>query len=378
MEEANEKKDAALSNNNSNILGYNVTAIQVGLVVADEFQAHAQQVARMARRLLPDRLQTIVLTPSLDPWPPTVLLIVCCSQPNFPSQRVSEYVKHKPVLVLTDLDLNRFLVDRRAFYQQLEVGGLALFLPRRALYRADDYDPGILIDRNDQIEVNGTILYKPVLERLNDPNSPKVRVYYPRRHGGGCKVLTFLEDDDDNASNDGFSVLDCTAKFESETRHLKKHEGGTWIYEEVADIEEIRTRKRQRKRDVVKSFVKKLSGVDSAEDNIFGDDDQVSFESDLSRLDRKIFVVTTAALPWMTGTAVNPLLRVAYLKRGRPTGFVTLVIPWLERESDRKAVYGDKQQFATPEEQEVFVRDWLRKQANMPEEADPATGLKIL
>lgn len=97
------------------------------------------------------------------------------------------------------------------------------------------------------------------------------------------------------------------------------------------------------------------------------DGEAVLPHTDISDKSKNIWIVTTAALPWMTGTAVNPLLRAAYLTAGRKEadGSITLMIPWLELESDREAIYGKHRNFQSPEEQEEWIRTWLRETADM-------------
>jgi digalactosyldiacylglycerol synthase len=89
--------------------------------------------------------------------------------------------------------------------------------------------------------------------------------------------------------------------------------------------------------------------------------------TDISDLSKNIWIVTTASLPWMTGTAVNPLLRAAYLTRGRKDkgGSVTLLLPWVERPSDQKRIYGKAERFANPDDQEEYIRNWLHDEADM-------------
>lgn len=91
--------------------------------------------------------------------------------------------------------------------------------------------------------------------------------------------------------------------------------------------------------------------------------------SDLSIPERKIWVVTTAALPWRTGTALNPLMRALYLTRGRPPHAVTLLVPWLNDERARKKLYGEQNAFAGGKrEQETWIRNYCSERAGAGEE----------
>ena len=105
---------------------------------------------------------------------------------------------------------------------------------------------------------------------------------------------------------------------------------------------------------------------------------------------RKLVVVTTAAIPWMTGTAVNPTLRAAFLahitgnevrlhsyvsrggeaptchcgsnSRGKHLDVlqVTLLIPWLAP-CDQFKVFPDDLIFRKPSQQEECIREWIKK-----------------
>ena len=400
---------------NSQLLGYSVQEIHFGVLTSKDHPSYAQSLAKTVGRMCPDRFRITVLEGEDDDayqqWPAVHVLLLGCLKPNLPQDQAQRFLERQqqkgkdfPTIVLTDLDLPRNCADRRTFYNVLAAGGLQQMLPRHAFVSRDGYhashhpsdndnhdddDDVEIVDRRDQLEIDGKVLLKPVLERPVDPTDSEVRVYYPRSQGGGCKILTFgdynsnnnKQEVDKSDGNNATNTLNnsITANFQSDVRHIREDSSSSFIYEELAETPTVLKRRPERKRSRIKSLVPKFKSLtlNTTPSASFGDDDQVSYESDLSRLDRKIFCVTTASLPWMTGTAVNPLLRVAYLKRGRPSGSVTLVLPWLEKDADQVNVFGEKK-FANAEEQETYVRTWLRDSAGMPEEADKETGIQIM
>ena len=111
------------------------------------------------------------------------------------------------------------------------------------------------------------------------------------------------------------------------------------------------------------------SDVENKEDNNKegeddDDDEEIIPESDISNPNRRIWVVTTASLPWRTGTAVNPLARALYLTRGRPKHHVGLVVPWLEDKEDQAKIFGEDSTFATKEDQEKWIRQYCKDRVN--------------
>ena len=80
---------------------------------------------------------------------------------------------------------------------------------------------------------------------------------------------------------------------------------------------------------------------------------------DIAEKKHHVAIVTTASLPWMTGTAVNPLFRAAYLAKSARQD-VTLVVPWICK-SDQELVYPNGMTFSSPEEQEAFIRNWVEE-----------------
>jgi len=79
--------------------------------------------------------------------------------------------------------------------------------------------------------------------------------------------------------------------------------------------------------------------------------------------DFHIAIVTTAALPWMTGTAVNPLLRAAHLAQAGKR--VTLMVPWIHP-VDQAMVFPEGVRFESPEAQSEYIRSWLRTRGGLP------------
>lgn len=85
----------------------------------------------------------------------------------------------------------------------------------------------------------------------------------------------------------------------------------------------------------------------------------LNFQEQFSR----ITVVTTAALPWLTGTAVNPALRAAYLWKAGHS--VTLLVPFIAP-AEQGLVFANHIRFERPEDQIEAVAECIQRRVPFP------------
>lgn len=107
--------------------------------------------------------------------------------------------------------------------------------------------------------------------------------------------------------------------------------------------------------------------------------DQPMEFSDLSDPTKHIWIVTTASLPWRTGTSINPFLRALYFVRrrlhlytsGDIAGKVSLVIPWIDDMDDAMKLYGGvvtKKGDEGREQQIQWIKNYAINQCGMSDE----------
>lgn len=79
-----------------------------------------------------------------------------------------------------------------------------------------------------------------------------------------------------------------------------------------------------------------------------------------------INIVTTAAPPWRTGTAINPTLRAVYLSE---LGYsVCVIFPWLDNTKDQFRLY--ERVFNSQWEQAAYIREWILRNSNSRSQID--------
>lgn len=100
-----------------------------------------------------------------------------------------------------------------------------------------------------------------------------------------------------------------------------------WLFAVLVALSYIRTGRSDRFSDLKSQFWSQFRSKEFDENA-----SDIIPESDVRGHHRKIWIITTACLPWMTGTSINPLLRAAYLAKDRPIGHVHLMVPWLDKD----------------------------------------------
>jgi hypothetical protein len=165
--------------------------IRVGVCAMDK-KARSKPMTQILSRLPSSEFEVIIFGNSRlleeDPedWPIVDCLIAFFSK-GFPLNKAELYVKLRKPFCVNDLRMEHVLRDRRAFYAHLVSNGVPV--PPHIVVSRDYGRKQHIVEYEDALEVDGDIIHKPFVEKPVDAEDHNIIIYFPRRMGGGCKVL---------------------------------------------------------------------------------------------------------------------------------------------------------------------------------------------
>ena len=121
-----------------------------------------------------------------ESWPVVDALLSWFSS-GFPLAAALRYVALRKPFCVNDLEMEATLRDRRLFYSALVAAGIPT--PRHVVVDREKTPDIAVVETDDSIVVGGVTLAKPFVEKPVDAENHDIRIYYPRRMGGGCKRL---------------------------------------------------------------------------------------------------------------------------------------------------------------------------------------------
>ncbi|CAM9169864.1 unnamed protein product [Choristocarpus tenellus] len=164
-----------------------------------------------------------ILNEPVEQWPKCDCLIAFYST-GFPIAKAKAYVELRKPYCLNSLDQDT-LRDRRRVYDLLKEQRIPI--PENVYANRDRYngvDPKdlVIVEADDYIEVNGTTIHKPFVEKPVNAEDHNIHIYYPMSAGGGSKRL-FRK------------VGDRSSEFYPEINEIRRE--GSYIYEAFVETQ---------------------------------------------------------------------------------------------------------------------------------------------
>uniref|UniRef100_A0A7S1UJP9 Inositol hexakisphosphate and diphosphoinositol-pentakisphosphate kinase n=1 Tax=Phaeomonas parva TaxID=124430 RepID=A0A7S1UJP9_9STRA len=163
-----------------------------------------------------------ILRKPIEEWPVCDALIAFFSK-GFPLDKAMAYAELRKPYCINDLEKQMLLLDRRNVYRMLEEAGINV--PVHAIADRDTAEAAReveVLEYDEYLDVNGTVLQKPVVEKPVNAEDHNIRIYYPVSKGGGCKKL-FRK------------IGDRSSDFSPEVNDVRRQ--GSYIYEEFLETQ---------------------------------------------------------------------------------------------------------------------------------------------